>query len=678
MKLNQLPWLKILIPFLLGILLSQYIDYKIPNLFLLVVLFGFSILNVVYKRYNKLILIISAFSIITIFGIAYTQIFQIKHQDKHFSKIKGNYLIGTISDVVEEKEKSFKTIISIHSVLDSLSIHQADGKLLTYFQKSDSFDVEIGDELIFPFVCNEIEPPKNINQFNYKNYLANNSIYFQTYIKENTYKIITPKKSYFILRKSNEISKYVQQILRKNIPNQSNFQIADGILLGHKADMDIEQYNTFAYLGIVHILSVSGLHVGIVYLLISFLLGFLPNSNKFVYWFKFILSFILIWLFAFVVGLSPAVVRAALLFSILHVGRILNKDTIPINVLFGAAFIQLLFNPFVIYNIGFQLSYLAMLGLFLFYQPIYSKVISSNKYVDWLSQMFSAGVAAQIFTLPLSIYYFGNFPTYALIANLFAVPLSTLILWFSIALIPFQIIPFVASLIGHGVSFLIDVFIALSNLLLKLPFAKINTLYIDKYQLILCFLALALMTATIIKQRLRFTVYALIVFCVVIGLAYFNQYQQYKTDKLIFYSIKDNLVFALHQNNKATIYCKKDISDKDYSFNISNAQRYFRNKFVQQTKIENDLYFVKDKSIYIINQNNINKQFQTPLNVDVLVLSDNFYLDVKKLQQNYQFKHLVLSSDLDYKHQNIFSRLLKNEAIPFTNLNKKSLTLKDL
>ncbi|MCB0511210.1 MAG: ComEC/Rec2 family competence protein [Bacteroidetes bacterium] len=673
MQLQQLPWLKFLLPLLLGIICSRWISFEIHWAFLLILLSIYFLSNHFYRKYNKSWLYILSFVCLILFGLAYTQRFQLKFQKYHFSKFEGKYAIGIVRTPIENKTNSYQTTLEIKNIIQEHNIINTKGKLLLYIQKDSLKNpLEIGDEILLHLKSNEIEAPKNLKQFDYKTYLSYNDIYHQAYIKNFEYKILAKHQRYFIKRKSDEISKYAQSLLQKYIPDKENFNIADGIFLGHKSEMDIEQYNTFAYLGIVHILSVSGLHVGIIYLLISFCLSFIPNKSKTIYILKFLTAFLLIWLFAFVVGLSPAVVRSALLFSILHLGRILKEDTIPLNILLGAAFIQLLINPLVLYNIGFQLSYLAMLGLYLFYKPIYNVLYSKNKFINWFAQLCSASVAAQIFTLPFAIYYFGNFPTYFLIANIFAIPLSTLILWFCVALLPLQFIPIMAKLTGYLISYLIDIFIYLSKLLLMLPYAKMNTLFINEWQLILCCLAISIFTIYIFTQKIKYALYALSIVVFIIISAYFIQYQNYQQDKLVFYAVNKNLVYGLHQKSNVTIYSKDTLSLKDYNFNVSNTCRYFRNQTVNNDLIKQDLQFIKNKSVYFLHQHNIQKSYQTPLSIDILVLTDNIYLDVERLVQNYHFKQLILSSDLDYKHQKIYSKLLNEAGISFTDLNRQT------
>ncbi|MEZ4880671.1 MAG: ComEC/Rec2 family competence protein [Chitinophagales bacterium] len=515
-----------------------------------------------------------------------------------------------------------------------------------------------------------------------------NEIYQQIDVKSWQIKLLQADEKYALQRKSNDISIKVQTILKKYIPNKKYFQLADGILLGHKSDLDADTYQAFALSGLMHILSVSGLHVGIVYMLLSFLFSFLPKKKKYAKWIKFGCVAIGIWLFAFIVGLTPAVVRAAILFSLLNFGKLNNERSTALNLLAGACFIQLLFNPLLIYNIGFQLSYLAMLGIFLMYQPINTLFYSKYKIINWIWQLWSLSLAAQVFTLPLSIYYFGNFPTYFLLANIFAIPLATLILWLSVVLIPASLVPTIAVFIGKVNSFLIALLIKSTQLLVTLPLGKIQNIYISNFSLLLIFIAVILFVYAFKFKQLKLTILAMCIFVFCIANAYWLTYQCWKKDEFFIYSIPNNLCFAVHHQNKSTIISTDTISDNQYNFNIDNNEKYNRittNEFIvlnDSTNLQlnefvysNYLINFKNKYLYILNKNNVRWKFAKPLAIDYLIVSDNLFLNIEQIKENYQFQKVIISSDNDYYHTKTYRKILEDNKVSFIDINEKYFEL---
>lgn len=677
MNVDYAPWYKILISFILGILLGYSYDINTKYTWIILpILIFYILLNIFYKKYNKTILNIFSSIIVFIFALLYTQYFKLNNQAIHFSKQQAEYAIGYIHQAIEEKEKSYKSALVIESIINkNKEIVQANGKLLVYTQKTDNIkQLNIGDKVFIKLNPKQIDEPRNIGQFNYKNYLALDEIYHQTYVKENELKFITHTNKYLLKKWSNNLSIMMQNLLRKYIPKEQNFALADGILLGHRAEIDSELYASFSQIGIVHILSVSGLHVGIIYLLISFLLRFIPNRNFTIRFSKFIVAALLIWLFAFVVGLSPAVVRAAILFSLLNFGKIIKEDASSINMLFGAAFLQLLFEPLLIYNIGFQLSYLAMLGLFTFYKPIYGLFYTSNKIADYVWQLWAASIAAQIFTTPLVIYYFGNFPTYFLFANIFAIPLSSVILWSSIALLPFSFVPFLAKYIGCFTSLCIDIFIWCTEKIASLPFAKIDYLYINFYQVLLMFVVAILLFVFINRLKYKYLIYAISVAIIIVLSTYYTTYDNYKKDKIILYNLKNNLAISYQHKDKFDLYYYNPISAKDYNFNIHNAFRQCYGRQKNTKPLESKTLQFDNKLFYILD-NHQYKNFSSTIEVDYLIVSNNIYLDLNIIKDKFNFKQMIIACNNDYRHQNIYKKILKQQNIDFIDLNDKYLII---
>ena len=690
-KLSHLPLLKIVVPLIAGIFCFDIVDILFPIcllvvsiLFILLLISHFTIKNANSKIINAIIVHVFIFMI---GGLMITNK-KFNNQQIHFSKYKAEFAKGIITSQLEEKENSFKTVINICQIIDSNNhVKNATGNLLTYIKKDSSLaNLEIGDEVLFHLKYKIVDGPKNPGQFDYQNYLQYKSIFQQEYITINGISILQKHRSLFVKRISNNIGIYVQSILRKYIPKKENFALADGILLGHRADIDVELYNAFAYTGILHILSVSGLHVGIIYGMLVFLLSFIKDKNKKIKIVKFVFIFCFIWLFTFVTGFSAACVRAAILFSLLNFGKLSKENVSNLNLLAGAAILQILIDPNNVFDIGFQLSYLAMLGLFIFTKPIYSLYYNPTKLIDWTWKLWSASIAAQLFTVPLSIYYFGNFPTYFLLANIFAIPLSAVILWLSVALIPFSFIPFLGNTIGWLDSLVISVFIQLTYFFSNLPLGKLYNLYISKPQLIILLIAILCLTFFVIQRKAKFVIACLSLFLVTIFISYAYNIHQLKKPELILYSVPKNFVLAINNNDKQILFAKDSLKDKAFSFSIKNSYRIFRINDKQtyllsdslntvNAFIDKDLLMIQNKSFYFLKKDNTREVFSTPLKIDYLVLSENCFLNIESVKANFDYKQLIISSDNDNYHLKIFRKLLDENKMKYVDLSEQSLVI---
>lgn len=690
-KLSHLPLIRVVLPLIAGIFIFDvfivpfvYLLLSTIILLLIVIISHLTISNPLSKKVNAGFV----YAIIFLTGGLMIVNTKFNNQLHHFSNYKGVFAKGIIAKPVESNDKTYKTVISVEQIIDSSNnVKNTDGNLLVYIQKDSAFSsLDIGDEVLFHVRTKTVDGPKNIGQFNYRDYLQYKSIFQQAYINKSELVILQKHKSLLVKRISDAIGKRVQSILKTYIPKQENFALADGILLGHRADIDVELYNAFAYTGILHILSVSGLHVGIIYGMLIFLLSFIKDKNRKIKIGKFIFIFSFIWLFTFVTGFSAACVRAAILFSLLNFGRLSKEHVSNLNLLAGAALLQILIDPATVFDIGFQLSYLAMLGLFIFTKPIYSLFYHPNKIIDWTWQLWSASIGAQLFTVPLSIYYFGNFPTYFLFANIFAIPLSAVILWLSVALVPFSLIPFLAHIIGWLDAFVITVFIQLTYFFSNLPFGKLYNLYISKLQLILLLVAILFLTGFIIQRKAKYILVCLSLFLGTIFISYAYSIQQVKKQEIILYSVPKNFVITLNDKDTQYIFSKDTLKEKDFSYSFKNSYRVLRihqhRAFLLSDSLNtngvvkcNDLLAIRNKNFYFLNKDNTRKVFASPLKIDYLVLSDNCFLNIENVQANYIYKQLIISSDNDNYHLKIYRKLLDEHGMKYVDLSERSLVI---
>jgi competence protein ComEC len=239
------------------------------------------------------------------------------------------------------------------------------------------------------------------------------------------------------------------------------FAVLAALTVGYTDALQPDLRASYSATGAMHILSVSGLHVGIVYVVIAFLLGFLDKSVR-----KKILKAVLIvsflWIYAFITGLSPSVVRSTLMFTFVAVGAALERKTHIYNTVFMSAFFMLLVNPDFLFDVGFQLSYAAVLSIVFFQRPFSNLLPVNNKLLRWLRDLLTVSVAAQLGTMPFTLYYFHQFPNYFLLTNLVAIPLSTIVIYLAMLLLLVSFVPY----LSVGVAFLLKGSLWLLNYLI--------------------------------------------------------------------------------------------------------------------------------------------------------------------------------------------------------------------
>jgi competence protein ComEC len=264
--------------------------------------------------------------------------------------------------------------------------------------------------------------------------------------------------------------------------------------------LDEETLQAYVSAGAMHVLSVSGLHVALVFQLLTWMLGFM-QFDKVGKWLYYILSLMLIWGYAILTGLCPSVMRSVVMFTIILIGQATNKNNNTINSIGFSAFLLLLYNPMMLMDVGFQLSYLAVLGIVYLQPKIYSWFEIKNGFGDWAWQITSVSIAAQLITFPLGILYFHQFPTYFLLTNLIVIPASTVMLYGGIGLFVVYWIPFISNWYG----FLLEKFTWLVNEYLvwnqQLPGSVVEGIFIENWEAWMMFSILSLALLTIEHKR---------------------------------------------------------------------------------------------------------------------------------------------------------------------------------
>ncbi len=357
---------------------------------------------------------------------------------------------------VQERAKSWKAELSVQTILRSDGWQPSQGKLLLYFRKTPEGtpSLRYGDQILVRGAPQRVEPPRNPAEFDYQTYLRFQNIYHQHFIEKDEYLWLSHEPDHVFYFYAIEIRQYLQEQLERLLSSEQERAIASALILGIKDFLDNEVRQAYAGAGLMHILAVSGLHVGFVVLIFVALFSFLkklPFGN----YIHTILLILTLWTYAFLTGLSPSVMRAATMFSFVMAGQLLNKKPVIYNMLGASAFLLLMINPFLLWSVSFQLSYVAVLGI-VYLQPIFYRWIAfESRFLDYFWQLTTVSLAAQLATFPLGLYYFHQFPNYFLISNLVILPFVQVILYLGVATLAFAWAPGLADILGWALEILI-------------------------------------------------------------------------------------------------------------------------------------------------------------------------------------------------------------------------------
>lgn len=382
----------------------------------------------------------------------------------------------------DKREHSWRLTGEVESINSGNGWMVGSGKILLYWPLSERADTLVyGDQILVKGNPQPIEGPQNPGEFDYRQFLARQNIFHQHHVKPGAWVRTETSREFGPMYFAIKARAWTIGEIDRLIANDRASAIVSAFVIGVTSGIDDELRQAYAAGGAMHALAVSGMHVSILYGVL--LLMFKPLEKKRGGpWTIAMTSITLLWMYAFITGLSPSVLRAVAMFSFVALAKPLGRTTSILNTLASSAFFLLLYDPYLILSAGFQLSYLAVIGIVLLYRPIYNLAEMRWAWADWIWQITCVSIAAQIATLPVTLYYFHQFPLYFLLANLFVIPASTIILLGGILLLILSPLPVVAEWLAR----LLEVMVYLLNeglfLIQQLPHSVIYPIPITLVQ----------------------------------------------------------------------------------------------------------------------------------------------------------------------------------------------------
>ena len=459
---KKAPFLRLLLPLIAGIIIQWYIQASLATWLVIlilpfvifVILFylpAFSIFRLSFL--NGICIILVFFSL----GGLLTWQHDIRNAPNWFGNIftGDNLVVVTLQEPVIEKTKSFKALASVNAVQKNNSFITVTGNIILYFEKDPGIQIPgYGSRLILLKPLQPIKNSGNPGGFDYKQYCLFQDITHQVFLKKEEFFVIAGKRESVLKKFLFSIREKVLNILRVNIQGEKEQGLAEALLIGYKDDLDKNLVQSYSNTGVVHIIAISGLHLGLIYgLLIQLMKPF--RKRKSFKWVSPIIIILSLWLFSLLAGAQPSVLRSAVMFTCIVSGEILGRKTSIFNTLALSAFFLLCYNPYWLWDVGFQLSYIAVLSIVIFMRPVYNLLYIKNKILDLIWKLNAVTLSAQILTTPLSLYHFHRFPNLFLFTNFIAVPLSSLILLGEILLCALSFIPQLAIFIGKILTWLV-------------------------------------------------------------------------------------------------------------------------------------------------------------------------------------------------------------------------------
>lgn len=656
---KEAPFLRLIVPFIAGILLQRHTGAAaIAYWFLLAVGAAGSVLFLYlpsftrFRNYKWAGLLMHALLLAT--GALVSWYNDARHQHGWIGHPAGSEagLLVTLDEPLHKKAASYKAVASVEGLVLHRRFAKAGGKIFLYFTGGKPPPgITYHSRLLF---CKPLQSISNLGNpagFDYKAYCAFQNVFHQVYLQPWEYAVLGDKRkndlagSLFLWREK------IIRTLRRWV-SARHAGLAEALLIGYKDDLDKDLVQSYANTGVVHIIAISGLHLGLIYWLLVQLFGWIKWRR--LQWLKLLLIIGALWIFGLLTGGSPSVMRSALMFTFLAAGRLVNKNGSVYNSLAASAFLLLCYNPYWLWDAGFQLSYGAVLSIVLYMRPLYNLIYVKNKLLDAGLKLLATSLAAQVLTAPIGIYLFHQFPVSFLLTNLVAVPLSSLVVLAEIGVCAFAGMPWLAKGMGGGVSYMIGWMNSFVLYMERLPFSMWGGLQISLLQTVLLFAIIAVVSGWLLQKKPRQLLAALGLFLLFMLLRTTEFIAAARQKKMIVYHVPKHQAIHLVSGRNAMLIAdgalmantglvKSSVEPASVAYRFTTAMR------VQSDSVALQGFYFAGKRILLCNGIAGREPPAKRVQVDVVVVSGNQLRRPEGLIQTFDCRQFVLDGSVSLR-----------------------------
>jgi len=540
-----------------------------------------------------------------------------KNQLQHYSSHLANKSTEKFQIRIYKKLKPNSFYNKFLAKVIEVNSHKVTGVVLVNIDST--VQVAIDDVFHVATQFQEIKKPLNPHQFDFRDYMMKQQVYHQVILNNTSAVFLFSENT--IYGNAAEIRNRINNTLNKYSISKQNLSIINALLLGQRQDVSRDTYKSFTQSGAIHILAISGLHIGLLLLMLSIL--FKPLS-----YFRFgkiitpIVIILLLWMYAFVVGMSASVVRAVTMFSLVTLAIYSNRITNTYNTLVISAFLLLLCNPYYVFDVGFQLSYSAVLAI-VWIKPLFDNLWTPKNYFArkfW--DVFSVTLAAQFGILPLSLFYFHQFPGLFFVSNMVIIPLLGVLLGLGIITLIFAYFGWIPeklffvlsesiSLLNNFVTFVAD---KEDFVFTKIPFNVLSL--VATYLLVF---SIVLLWKHFNYKRVVFVLSSIL--CVQLVFMYNRSIA--KTEEFIVFNHYKTTLIGIKKGNQLN-YAAKNLSY------LQSLDDYVVNEFIDKVKEDSlqNVYVFKDKKLLVVDEKSI---YTTSFKPDIVLLANSPKLNLNRL-----------------------------------------------
>lgn len=590
---------------------------------------------------------------------------------------------AVVREKPQEKAKTMLCKVRVIALADTAGKRPVRRNVLLYLEKDSlSRQVKIGDGLLLHARIYAPRNNGNPEEFDYARYLKHQQISGTAYLASGYWQQAGHDAG-AIRQKALAFREKILQRYKKLGFSGDEYAVLAALTLGAKGDLSKEIREDYSLAGVSHVLALSGLHIGFIYLLISFFLGLILRKGLAGVWKQLILIACL-WAFAFLSGLSPSVVRSVIMFSLVAVSYLFNARPVILNTLAATAFFMLLYHPFYLFDVGFQLSFLAVASIVLLKPYLDKQLPSGKRLVKYFRDLFTLSCAAQLGTAPLAIYYFSNFSFVFWLANLIVIPLVSLILYVAICLLCLSFSPSLQQAAVSVLHFLLGSLNGFVAWLGQIPYTSFTSLYWHRADVAVFYFLLLLLVAGRGLKSHRRQVLLLASFAFAIVYHAVGYVSMDRTPAILFYNTRNcpAVHFVGQGSDSYLLAACKDSALQKMEYAAGGFLRKRRlsapRLLVADDEVGGNGFHLRDGIVRYGNQTVCmlkddywkNKKADRPLLIDYLYLCDGYKGKISPLMNLFTVRNVVLDSSLgEYR-----LRALKEEC---ARLGLNSVSLSD-
>lgn len=663
------PFFRFLLPLAAGILCYDRKWFPAMPDDYLILLMGaafllYAVVLYVIKSVNPIITFLLVNVIMVLIGVWAAANNDVRNDKKWFGnniKRDGLYLVR-IEDHPAEKESTWRLPVMVRDTVEGGKSGAAWGKAMLYVYK-DRYPMTLhkGDTLLLPGKWQQIGNAGNPFEFDYARYCRRNNLLYQQFCSAHDIRLYAPNNPNAtpILEKSHD---WCMGQLDKYITDPVTKGLLQAMLLGDEVNLKEELRQSYSETGVIHIIAISGGNVEIFFIVISWLLWWWLRDAKHA-WVKYIIALPLIWFYVLMAGMSPSAIRAAMMFSLIAISMLLQKNENGLNQLFATAFVLLFAEPTWLFSVGFQLSFVAVLSLILFYKPLNKWLFplnakanrtGSNALTGLLRELgrqirsaFIASLAAEILVAPLVIYYFHTFPLLFLVANVAAFLFMSVVLIMSIAIILLSWFPFAAAFAGVCTTWLVTVLDKVVAWMQGFNPESFHFLLITGIEMLLIYAGIAGISLFLLKRQKGSLSAGLMALCVLFMCFCRDEWLRLHQRHFVVYSAGQNNHIELIRGYRYSEMNADTGSRKKVNYAIKAAHTGWQ-AWEKDPGRRNEILLINDKAALVLNRD---IDANSPFPVDYLVVNYAGKIDIVKLQKIFSPGLMIIGNNCTKKQQ---------------------------